>query len=792
MAGDLRDDIQSALGATYTIERELTGGMSRVFVAQEERLHRKVVIKLLNPEVAAAVSVERFEREMQLAAQLQEPRIVPVLSSGEAAGLPYYTMPFVEGESLRERLSRGRLPLAESIAILRDVASALEYAHSRGVAHRDIKPENILISHNTAVVTDFGLAKAIATAADAPSFRTLTQQGFTLGTPAYMSPEQALGDTIDHRADIYSWGVVAYEVLAGEHPFGHKATGQAIVAAHIGETPAPLEAKTPGIPAQLAQLVERALSKDPSARPPNAGALLSALDLAASGVSGSASAKRPSILRKGVLVGALLAVAAFSVVLLQLPSRDAAGDPSTVRSIAVMPFAEMGGDTSAAYLGDGMTEALTTTLAKLPDLRLVAPRTASVSGKRIDVRDAGRALKVDAVLEGTVQRQQGQLRIRAHLIRVSDGEVIWGESYDRQAGNMFQLEDDVTATIASALRGTLSGGRASLTSGSPRGTQDLEAYDLYLRGRYAWSKRGERNLRNAIELFDQAIARDPSFARAHAGRAMSYVVLPIFVPSLDPDSAVAAAIQSANRALMLDSSLADAHLAVAYAQKMRWQWEEAERHFRAAVALAPDDAGIHHWYGVYLYAVGEAERAVAEFQRAVALEPYSAAVRTDRAWALYFASRLGEARQEIQRAFVMDATRSDIWYEMGLIQLAQGNPDSAMRSLDTARQLGTAFDVRPYFSVAYRAVARTNEADSVYAELRREYAAGHLVGYDLAVAAAAAGDRATALAAVKRMVEERDYLVTELSLPCDPLLGALRSDRQFQRLLSSAGFQPCR
>jgi serine/threonine-protein kinase len=607
-----------------------------------------------------------------------------------------------------------------------------------------------------------------------------------------MSPEQALGDTVDHRGDIYSWGVVAYELLAGEHPFGHRATGQAIVAAHIGELPAPLETKVSGIPGQLAELVERALSKDPSRRPPNASALLSALDVAASGVSGSVSVKRPPMLRKATLAGALLAVAAIIVFVFLQPSREAPGDASTVRSIAVMPFADMGGDTTAAYLGDGMTEALTTTLAKLPDLRLVAPRTASVSGKRIDVRDAGKALKVDAVLEGTVQRQQGQLRIRAHLIRVSDGEVIWGESYDRQAGNMFQLEDDVTATIASALRGTLSGGRASLTSGSPRGTQDLEAYDLYLKGRYAWSKRGERSLRNAIELFDQAIARDPSFARAHAGRAMAYVVLPIFASSVDAAPSFAAAIQSANRALTLDSSLADAHLAVAYAHKMRWQWEEAERHFRAAVALAPDDAVIHHWYGVYLYAVGEAQRSAAELERAIALDPFSAAARTDGAWALYFARRLEEAGKEIHRALVMDTTKNDTWYEIGVIQLAQGYPDSAMRSLNTARKLGIVFDVRPYFSVAFRAIARMNEADSVYAELRRDYAAGHLAGYDLAVAAAAAGDRATALAAMRRVVEERNFLVTELSLPCDPLLNALRSDPQFQQLLAIAGLKPCR
>jgi TolB-like protein/tRNA A-37 threonylcarbamoyl transferase component Bud32 len=499
VALDLRTQLQAALGSTYTIEHELSGGMSRVFVAKETRLGRNVVIKVLNPELAAAVSAERFEQEMRIAAQLQDPRIVPVLSAGEAGGLAFYTMPFVEGESLRARLTRVRLPLAQCIAILRDVALALEYAHARGIVHRDIKPENILLSNNTAVVTDFGIAKAIAISAEGSPLSMLTRQGLVLGTPAYMAPEQALGEAgVDQRADIYAWGVVAYEILTGAHPFGSKASPQAMVAAHLAETPVSLDTRVRGLPSGLANLVERAMCKDPAGRPADASELVRVLDrggaIAASGTP-AVRRRRTQVRTIGVLIGVIVAIAA--VLALGRTRRHANPDAgaTAVRSIAVMPFAEMGGDSASAYLGDGMADALTTTLAKLPNLRLVAPRpVAAAPEKRLDPLAAGRALKVDAVLEGTVQRLDGQLRIRAHLTRVSDGTVLWGERYDRRASNMFELEDDVTASIAVGLRGTLSGERANFAAGAPRGTMDLEAYDLYLRGRYAWSKRGETPL----------------------------------------------------------------------------------------------------------------------------------------------------------------------------------------------------------------------------------------------------------------------------------------------------------
>jgi serine/threonine-protein kinase len=299
----MRDRLQVTLGASYTLARELGGGgMSRVYVAREEALGRDVVVKVLAPELAEGLSAERFAREIRLAAALQDPHIVPVLAAGVTGeGLPYYTMPFVRGQSLRARLAAGPVPPAEAVAVLRAVAEALEYAHAQGVVHRDVKPENVLLSGRTAVVTDFGIAKALqASRSQAPGGPgaagggTLTQLGTSLGTPAYMAPEQAVGDAVDARADLYAWGVVAYELLAGRHPFAGKTSSQQLIAAHLAEAPAPLATAAPGVPAPLAALVMRTLAKDPADRPSSATDVLAALDAAASAPGDAHSGAQPA------------------------------------------------------------------------------------------------------------------------------------------------------------------------------------------------------------------------------------------------------------------------------------------------------------------------------------------------------------------------------------------------------------------------------------------------------------------------------------------------------------------
>ena len=792
MTTTLQEQLQASLGSSYTVERELGGGgMSRVFLAHEQRLGRKVVVKVLSPELAAEVSAERFEREARTAAKLQDPRIVPVLSSGEAAGLPFYTMPYVDGLSLRERIAEGPIPLASAISILRDVALALEYAHEHGIIHRDIKPENVLIagrghaSTGTAMVTDFGISKALANASTTGGGLTLTQQGATIGTPAYMAPEQASGDVVDARADLYAWGVMAYEMLAGAHPFADRTTAGALVAAHIRDTPPPLSTQASGLPVPLVGIVEQTLAKDPMKRPASAGVIVQALDAA---VSAPARVRRTASMRTwAVAVVGVIAVAVAVVTLVRRARETGATNRAAVaRAIAVLPFKNAGAD-SDAYFAEGMSDELSTALGRLSTVR-VASRTAAARYRDATAGDAGRALKVDAVLTGTVRRSGAQLRINTVLTNATDGTETWSQAFNASATNVFDMQDQIARAIVDSLRVALTGASASVAR-APRGTRDLEAYNLYLKGRYAWSRRGT-DLLSAVKDYRAAIARDTSFARAYAGLAMAYTPMLVFGVG-SSDSVLPLAEASALHALRLDSTLAEAHLALANVRKMQWQWEEAGRHFQAAIAYSPDDATAHQWYGTYLYSLGRVDDAAEQLVHARDLDPVSPALGTDVTYGLYVARRFDEALAEARRTVALDSSLAISHWLTGLVLLALDRPDSALRALETARRLGSTPDSRAALVKAYRMLGRTREADATYASLARSYAADSSLGRDLASAAVTVGDAKTALAAVKRTIARREPMVTEYSLPCDPLLDPLKSEPEFIRVLTQVGMQPC-
>ncbi|MDQ4079131.1 MAG: serine/threonine-protein kinase, partial [Gemmatimonadota bacterium] len=420
MTPDLQSRLQATLD-TYTIERELGGGgMSRVFVATERALGRRVVIKVLSPSVAADLSSRRFTREIRLAASLQQANIVPVLSVGETDGLPYYTMPFVEGLSLRDRLAHGPLAMSEVIGVLRDVARALAYAHERGVVHRDIKPDNILLSGAAAVVTDFGIAKAISDARTGDSLEqatTVTQAGTVLGTPAYMAPEQIAADPgIDHRADLYAFGCVAYELLSGDAPFADRAGHQMM--AHITERPVPVVEKRADCPEALARVVMQCLEKEPAARPQSAADILRVLD----DVTGSAVSPLLRRLTRPRTVAAVTTAAAM-IVVAALSARDG---PARELSVAVLPFSMFGGDSTQQYIAHGLADELATALGKVEGIRVVS-RTLSYryTGPNVDVGEVGRTLAADYVLHGNVRRLGGRLRVSAQLTSADDNREYW-------------------------------------------------------------------------------------------------------------------------------------------------------------------------------------------------------------------------------------------------------------------------------------------------------------------------------------------------------------------------------
>lgn len=621
---DLAARLRETLGGTYRIERELAaGGMSRVFLAEEVALGREVVVKVLPADLAAGVSAERFSREIQLAAKLQQANIVPLISFGVVDGQPYYTMPYVSGESLRAKLSSsGALSVSQSLGILRDVARALTYAHERGIVHRDIKPENVLLSGDAAVVTDFGIAKAINASISGDS-GTLTMTGTVVGTPAYIAPEQAAGDpATDHRADFYAFGCLAYELLSGHPPFSGR-NPQALLMAHLSETPKPINALVPDVPPHVAQLISRCLEKSPAERPQSGREILQVLDMVQSPLqSASGAGSRLDKRYAYAIISALvLAAAGYAAMHARQGSGGVAPAPRA-KAVAVLPFTNAGGDSADAYFADGMADELIAALGKVPVLSVASRRSAFALKQRndLDITSIGRMLHVDAILEGTVRRSGDRLRVTAQLTNTSDGLTLWSDSYERQMKDVFAVQDDITRSIVNALQLKLGAGQRPATS-------NLAAYDDYLRGAYALEQRGP-GVMQSIALLNAAIAKDSSFARAYGKLSEALELLPYFA-GVSAKSVEGSAIAAANHALALDSTDADAHIGLALAMGHAFKWDEEERQYLLAIAADTNNAVARTQYARHLLQVARIPEAVEQLKRAVALDPLSG---TQAAW----------------------------------------------------------------------------------------------------------------------------------------------------------------
>ena len=785
----LRDDLQAALGATHTIERELGGGgMSRLFVCEETALGRKVAVKVLAPELAAGVSAERFQREIKLAAQLQHPNIVPVITTGVAAGLPYYTMPFVDGLSLRSRLERNAgVPIVEAVSILRDTARALAYAHDHGIVHRDIKPENILLADEAAVVTDFGIAKALyAARTDAPG-GTLTQVGTSLGTPAYMSPEQISGDpSTDHRADIYAFGCVAYELLTGAAPFAHRQPHQ-LFAAHMGEKAAALLDRRPDCPAQIAELITQCLEKDPANRPQSARDLLHALDAGRTYATPISAPTPPARTGRKMVIAAVAGIAVFSAIA-ALAFKGGSNSGSDIQSLAVLPFENVGGDSANAYFADGMADELTSELSKVEGLTLASRNAAfRYRGSGIDVKKVAQELDVGAVLEGTVRRSGNRLRLTAQLTNASDGKMLWTDSYEQQVEDVFAVQDSITRAIVLALKVKLAGRAASAAgSAASQGTRNPEAYDLYLRGRYLWERRGPDAIHQSIDHFEKAVGLDPAFARAHAGIAMAASVLPMYAP-IRSETIYPTGLRAGRKAIELDPELADGHVGLANNLLYEFKWSEAERHFKRALELDPTNPTAHQWYGDFLYVIGRVGESIPELERAVELSPFSAVMRNDFGSALAMAGRHAEAVKVFERAVEIDSL-----FQWGRVNLAAslastGNVDSAL-----ALTKGTdPFTAGTHLYILRRA-GRTNEAGEMLKQLRAALPPTGVPAGAMLMIHAAAGNADSAVHWLSKTVEERGGQLFSVSIPCFLFLDFLATDPRYLATLRRMGVGQCR
>jgi TolB-like protein/DNA-binding SARP family transcriptional activator/tRNA A-37 threonylcarbamoyl transferase component Bud32/lipoprotein NlpI len=800
-ATDLREELYRALGDSYTLERELTSGtMSRVFVAEERRFRRRVVIKVLNPELAVGLSAERFEREIMLAAALQDAHIVPVLGGGHVNDLPYYTMPFVEGQSLRMRLQAGRVPLAQAIAILRDVALALEYAHGQGVVHRDIKPDNVLLSSGgrTAVVTDFGIAKAMSASKMSAGAGTITLEGFAVGTPEYIAPEQARAADVDARADLYSWGVMAYELLTGHYPWPDVTNPMDFLAAHVSMPPMPLPSGA-GVPSALAALVMRCLAKSPAQRPQSAGELLASLDSVR--LSARARVQRTPSRRLGVAL--LVALAAAGVTAwyvrhdrLAVPGADAhvaqqAGSPvPAIPTVAVLPFVNTSGDAKDEYFSDGMTDELAHALARLPSLR-VAGRMSSYAfkSKQLPPQEIGRLLNVAGVVAGTVRRSGDRIRVTVELTNTSDGLVVWSDSYESRALDVFELQDEFTGAIVAALAPSLRGLTSSTLAGTSRGTTNAEAYDLYLRGQYFWARRGTENVTRAADFFHRAIALDPKFARAYAGLALVNSVASYYL-GISGDSAYALTLPMAAQALTLDSTSAEAQLALGTALFHRGRFEEAKARYRAGLALDPNNGFGHMWLGDALFATGFIDDALAEQAMASAIDPLSAPVASARAEALYVARHFSEAMVVASRMLELDPTYTHALNIYARVFVYGGAPDSAIRHIEANLRGPTPNPtLRAWLAVAYAGAGRHADAERVAAPLRQ----GRRSASDearSAIADLALGNSAQFFGMLDAGAREA-ALVNLGYFGCDPMYDQVRRDTRYLAAARRHGVVVC-
>jgi serine/threonine-protein kinase len=545
--------LKEALASRYRIERELgAGGMAKVYLAHDVKHDRRVAIKVIRPEVAHTIGAERFVQEIHLAAKLSHPHILPLHDSGDLDGLLFYVMPNVDGSSLRQRMTAvGKLPIDEAVRITQEVAGALDHAHRHGVVHRDIKPENIMLHEGRALVADFGIGKAFGAVEGA----VFTQSGVTVGTPAYMSPEQASGDSIDGRSDIYSLGCVLYEMLTGEQPFTGP-TVQAVIAKRFVQTPADVTALREGVSRPLARVVQRALARTPIDRFETGAMLASAL--------GELEEKRsPS-------------------------TRTAAPD----KSIAVLPFTNMSADPENEFFADGITEEILNALSQIAELH-VAGRTSAFSfkGKQQDLRAIGEQLNVRTVLEGSVRRSGRRVRITAQLVDVTDGYHLWSERYDREIEDVFAVQDEIASAIAAKMKTTLRGGAAR----SQRATNDIEAYEAYLKGRTLLYRRGAA-MKQGLILFERALALDPEYGLAWSGIADTYGMFG-FYGALAPEMARDKATEAAENAVRFAPDLAEAHASRGLVScTFEWDWAGAEQAFKRALELNPGYVQGAAWY----------------------------------------------------------------------------------------------------------------------------------------------------------------------------------------------------
>ncbi len=715
-----RTQLQAELTGRYTIERELgRGGMATVHLARDLRHDRPVALKVLHPELAATLGPDRFLREIRLAARLQHPHVLSVYDSGDAGGQLWFTMPYVEGETLRQRLQReGQLPIDDALRIARETADALDYAHQQGIVHRDIKPENILLASRHALVADFGIARALghATAEDGVSReQRLTETGMSIGTPAYMSPEQASADReVGPRSDIYSLGCVLYEMLGGEPPFTGP-NAQAILLRKFTETPRPLRSLRDTVPLAVEEAVSKALARSPADRFSTAGDFVKVLETAGarqtSGVTNPPTAvvdsppttvlRRPALLLRYPLVATLLVGIAIGLGVLFAWRRghqaeDAVG--GAAKRVAVLPFENLG-SAEDEYFSDGITDEVRGKLSSLRGLQVTA-RSSSAEYKKTRKRpqEVGRELGVDYLLTGTVRWEKGKggasrVRVSPELIQVSTGATTWQQPFDAALTDVFQVQADIAGRVAEALNVAL--GTDAREKLAERPTQNLAAYDAFLKGEAAYAQGNTpATLREAVGYFEQAVALDSTFAVAWAGlsQAQSFLYTNASSPARADQSRSAA-----ERAIALTPTRPEGYIALGdYYRRVPVDLQRATEQYNKALRLAPTNWDALRGLGLAEQSLGRWEQAIEHLRRGQSVDPRSGTIAAVLGQALLWLRRYPEALPAYERAIELRPANLQSLEGKAMVYLAQGDLAGARNAL-----AGAPKDLDPTVFVAY-------------------------------------------------------------------------------------------
>ncbi len=657
--------------------------MATVFLARDERNDRPVALKVLRGGSELPADVERFEREIKLLARLQHPLILPLHDSGVAADALYFVMPFVDGESLRDRMAReGQMPIDEALRLTIEVADALAYAHAQGVVHRDIKPENVMIWRGHAVVCDFGIASLVqAAAAD----ERLTQAGHWLGTPGYMSPEQAAGEhDIGPASDQYSLALLLYEMLSGSPAYA--GTLRSILARQITELPPPIAARRTDVPKALATTLERALAKSPENRWPSTVSFGEALRASTGGATPAAPAPESADARV---------------------------------SLAILPFANVGGDNANEFFSDGITDELIGSLARIPRLRVVSRTSAfAFRTREMPLPEIGARLRVGYVLTGSVRRAGDQLRLSAQLSRVADDTLLWSETYQREVADVFHVQDELSRRITATVRDAL-GTFGTVTPARVHPARSVTAYDQYLLGRYAWNKRTASSLREGLECFQRAIEADPEYAPAYAGLADSHALMASSNVAR-PLDAYPQARAAALRAIELDPDLAEGHASLGLVKlNFDWDWDAAERELQRAIELNPSYSTARQWYSSYLSSMGRHEEAITCAQQAAALDPFSIVATIRVGIAYSFAQQHEQAAAQLERALAMEPGFIHVHSWLANAYQGLGRHEDAIRIAEEAHAVSkNSAAFRGLLAATYRGAGRLDEARTIITDLR--------------------------------------------------------------------------